>query len=65
MKFKSHHFFTIRIVTLIVDFSTKHIKMNDELFVIETESFIERKSIKELYDLTSLSTLSLTKKIYD
>ena len=62
MKFKSHHFFTIRTATLIVDFSTKHVKTSDELFVIGTKSFIERKSIKERYDLTSSSALSSTKK---
>ena len=47
MKFKSYYFFTIRIAALIVDFLTKHIKTSDELFVIETESFIERKLIKK------------------
>ena len=47
MKFKLHHFFTTRTVTLIVNFLTKHVKTNDELFIIETESFIERKSIKK------------------
>ena len=47
MKFKLHHLFTTRIVALIVDFLTKHVKASDELFVIETKSFIERKSIKE------------------
>ena len=62
MKFKLHHFFTTRTATLIVDFLTKHIKTSDELFVIETKSFIERKSIKKRYDLMSLSTLSTTKK---
>ena len=62
MKFKSHHFFTTRIAALIVDFSTKHVKTSDELFMIETKSFIERKSIKEQYNLTLLSTLSSTKE---
>ena len=40
----------------------KHVKTSDELFVIGTKSFIERKSIKERYDLTSSSALSSTKK---
>ena len=62
MKFKLYYFFTIRTATLIVDFSTKHAKTSDELFIIETKLFIERKSIKERYDLTSSSTLSSTKK---
>ena len=62
MKFKSHYFFTTCTATLIVNFSTKHIKINDELFIIETKSFIERKSIKKQYDLTSSFTLSSTKK---
>ena len=62
MKFKSHHFLTIRITALIVNFSTKHIKANDELFVIEIKSFIDRKSIKKRYNLTSSSTLSTTEK---
>ena len=47
MKFKPHHSFTIRTATLIADFSTKHVKTNDKLFVIETESSIDRKSIKK------------------
>ena len=47
IKFKLYHFFTARITILIVDFSTKHVKTSDELFVTETESFIKRKSIKE------------------
>ena len=62
MKFKSHHFFMIRIATLIVDLSTKHVKINNKLFMIRTESFIDRKSIKKRYDLTSSSTLSSTEK---
>ena len=62
IKFKLHHFFTIRTATLIINFLTKHIKANDELFVIETKLFIERKSIKKQYNLTSLSTLSSTKE---
>ena len=62
IKFKLYHFFTTCIVTLIVDFSTKHVKTSDELFVIETKLFIKRKLIKKQYDLTSLSTLSSTKK---
>ena len=62
MKFKLYHFFTTRIATLIVNVSTKHVKASDELFVIETESSIERKLIKKRYDLTSSSTLSSTKK---
>ena len=62
MKFKLHYFFTARTVILIVDFSTKHAKTSDELFVIGIKSFIKRKSIKEWYDLTSLSALSTTKK---
>ena len=62
MKFKLHHLFTIRITTLIVDFLTKHVKTSDKLFVIETKSFIERKLIKERYDLMSSSTLLSTKK---
>ena len=41
MKFKSHYFFTTRIIILIVDFLTKHVKTNDELFVIETKLFIK------------------------
>ena len=40
IKFKSHYFFTICIATLIVDFSMKHVKMNNKLFVIETKLFI-------------------------
>ena len=40
-KFKSHHFFIARIATLIVNFLTKYVKTNDELFMIETKSFIE------------------------
>ena len=62
MKFKSHHSLTTYIIILIVDFSTKHVKINDELFVIETKSFINRKSIKKRYNLTSSSTLSSTEK---
>ena len=62
MKFKSHYFFMTRIIILIVDFSTKHVKTSDKLFMIETKSFIERKSIKKRYNLTSSSTLSSTEK---
>ena len=62
IKFKLYYFFTTRIATLIVDFSTKHVKTSDELFVIGTKSSIKRKSIKEQYDLTSSSTLSSTKE---
>ena len=62
MKFKSHHFFTARTATLIVGSSTKHAKTSDELFVIGTKSSIERKPIKERYDLTSSSALPPTKK---
>ena len=62
MKFKSHHFFTICIATLIVDFLTKHVKTNDELFVIETELSTDQKLIKKQYDLTSSLALSSTEK---
>ena len=42
---------------------TKRVKKNDKLFVIETKSFIDRKSIKKQCDLTLSLTLSSIKKI--